>query len=184
MKRFFCHLALIGLLSACGASPTTPPVQNNGGNNNTLATCGTFTTSNDSKGAAFNGQSSAPLSGETTLGKLNGTAIGCTAKRPFTPGNSITRVVRIDLVTTGSIAAGQGYPATVKYAEVNFGVPCGSFGCPTLEWSNTPGSSDVRVESINGDSYRFKYNNVLLTPVGAAKGNLSVTADFSTKLSN
>jgi hypothetical protein len=182
MKQIFCHLALIGLLSACGAG-TTSPVQNNGGNNSTLVTCGTFNTSNDSKGAAFNGQSSAPLSGEATLGKLNGTAIGCTARLPFTPGNSITRVVRIDLVTTGSITAGQSYPATVKYQEVNFGVPCGSFGCPTLEWSNTPGSSDVRVESINGDSYRFKYN-VSLAPVGSAKGNLSVTADFTTKLSN
>jgi hypothetical protein len=183
MKRILSSLALIGLLSACGAGPTTPPVQN-AGNNSTLPTCGTFTISNDSKGAAFNGQSSAPLTGNANLGKLNGTAIGCTATLPASAGNSITRVIRIDLVTTGSLTVGQGYPANVKYQEVNFGVPCGSFGCPSLEWSNTPGSSDVRIESINGDSYRFKYNNVLLTPVGAAKGNLSVSADFTTKLTN
>ena len=181
MKRILSSLALIGLLSACGNN-TTPPVQN-GGNSN-LPTCGSFTTSGDSKGAAFNGQSSAPLSGEPFLGKLNGTAIGCSAKLPASAGNSVTRLVRIDLVTTGSLIAGQSYPANVKYQEVNFGVPCGTFGCPTLEWSNTPGSSDVRIESITGDSYRFKYSNIVLTPVGSAKGNLSVTADFTMKLSN
>jgi hypothetical protein len=182
MKRILSYLALIGVLSACGAGNTTPPTQN-GSNHNTLPTCGTFTTSNDSKGTAFNGQTSEPLSSSFTSGNLSGVGIGCNTQGVFS-GKRIIRAIRIDLVTPGSITASLSYPANVSYKETDVGTPCGTFGCPTLEWKNTPGSSDVRIESITGDTYRFVYSNLVLKPVDSAKGNLGLSADFTTKLRN
>jgi hypothetical protein len=181
MKRILSSSILVALLSACGAGKTTPAPA--GGNNDSLPTCGTFVVSNDSKGAAYNGSASEPLSSSFTSGNLNGKAIGCNTQQEFS-AKRIIRLIGIDLVTTGSLVAGQNYSANVSYKEIDITAPCGSFGCPTLEWKNTPGSSDVRIESIVGSTYRFKYANVLLTPVAAAKGNLSVSADFSTKLEN
>jgi hypothetical protein len=178
MKRILSSLTLIGLLSACGAGSTTPTPS---GDN--LPMCGNFVISNDAKGMAFNGQTSEPLSSSFTSGNLSGVGIGCNTQQVYS-GKRIIRAVRIDLITTGSIVAGQSYPANVSYKETDVGTPCGTFGCPTLEWRNTPGSSDVRVESIEGSTYRFKYANVVLKPMDSAKGNVGISADFTVKLSN
>jgi hypothetical protein len=152
--------------------------------------CGIFVTSKDANNAFFNGITSDQLRTSTITGSLNASktvaSVECSLQQLKVYSKDILRTVKFEVSAPGSMVAGQSYPAQISHQITDISTPCSTFGCPTLEWKNTPTSSDVRVESISGNTYRFVYSNVLLTPPATAgnpsKGNLSVSGDITVVL--
>jgi hypothetical protein len=147
--------------------PTTVEVTTAGSSN-----CGTFTTSKDAAGADFNGLSSNPVYSPFASGSLSSRLIICRGDQSVA-GKRVLRTVGITL-GSGSLVAGQSYPADIELFEEQVNVAY-------RDWKNTKGTADVRLESINGNQYRFTYANVLLAPDPryATKGNLTMSGDIT-----
>jgi Bacterial Ig-like domain (group 2) len=148
-------------------------------------TCGAFVISKDANNAFFNGTTSDPLRTSTIIGTLNASkdliTLNCSSTGTYS-GTTVVRQVMIQVTASGAINAGQSYSAQIEYLITDITTPCSTFGCPTLQWKNTPSPSDVKVESINGKTYRVTYSNVLLTPVSPAKGNVRISGDVTSTL--
>jgi hypothetical protein len=121
----------------------------------------------------------------TIIGTLNASkdliTLNCSSTGTYS-GTTVVRQVMIQVTASGAISAGQSYSAQIEYLITDITTPCSTFGCPSLQWKSTPSSSDVKVESINGKTYRVTYSSVLLTPVSPAKGNVRINGDVTSPL--
>ena len=136
------------------------------------ANCGTFTTTKDASGADFNGLSSNPVYSAFASGSLDSRSITCRGDQSV-GGKRVLRTVSIDM-GYGSLVVGQSYPADISLFEEQVNVAY-------RNWKNIKGTADVRLESSNGNQYRFTYANILLAPETKydTKGNVTMSGDIT-----
>ncbi len=147
--------------------PVTIEVTTEGSSN-----CGTFATSKDASGADFNGLSSSAVYAPFASGSLSSRTITCRGDQSV-GGKRVLRTVGMTL-GSGSLVVGQSYPADIGLFEEQVNVAY-------RNWKNIKGTADVRLESINGNQYRFTYANILLAPDPryATQGNLTMSGDIT-----